>query len=104
MNKSKNIIYMWICKLCGEKETYFGRRTQECHNRTSGHRGCFDEEKWDKSALAMHAKEVHQTQFSLDIFTVAVVKQVSPQRLRREEYKFVEKFRTNALGLNRYKV
>ena len=55
--KSKNIIYMWICKLCGEKETYFGRTTQECHNRTSGHRGCFDEEKWDKSALSMHARE-----------------------------------------------
>ena len=95
---------MWICKLCGEKETYFGRTTQECHNRTSGHRGCFDEVKWDKSALSMHAREVHQTQFSLDIFTVAVVKKVSPQRLRREEYKFVEKFRTNAMGLNRYKV
>ena len=101
--KSRNIIYMWICKLCREKETYFGRTTQECHNRTSGHRGCFDQEKWDKSALSMHAREVHQMQFSLDIFTVAVVKKVSPQRLRREEYKFVEKFRTNAMGLNRYK-
>ena len=95
---------MRICKLCGEKETYFGRTTQECHNRTSGHRGCFDEEKWDKSALSMHAREVHQTQFSLDIFTIAVVKKISPQRLRREEYKFVEKFKTKAMGLNRYKV
>ena len=52
----------------------------------------------------MHAREVHQTQFSLDIFTVSVVKKVSPQRLTSEEYKFVEKFRTNAMGLNRYKV
>ena len=102
--KSKNVIYLWICKLCGERETYFGRTIQECHNRTSGHRGCFNDEKWDKSALSMHAREVHQTQFSLDIFTVAVVKKVSPQRLRREEYKFIDKYRTNSLGLNRYKV
>ena len=101
--KSKNIIYMWICKLCGEKETYFGRTIQESHDRSSGHRGCFNGEKWEKSALSMHAREVHQTNFSLDIFKIAVVKKVSPQRLRREEYKFIDKYRTNSLGLNRYK-
>ena len=102
--KSRNIIYMWTCKLCGEKETYFGRTTQECHDRSSGHRGCFNNQKWDKSALSMHAWEVHQTQFSLDIFTVAVVKKVSPQRLRREEYSFIDKYQTKSLGLNRYRV
>jgi hypothetical protein len=101
--KDKNIIYLWICKLCGAKESYFGRTTQECHNRTSGHRGCFNEEKWEKSALSMHAREVHQRQFSLDIFSVAVIKKVSPQNLRREEFKHIDKFRTNSLGLNRYK-
>ena len=85
---------MWTCKLCGEKETYFGRTTQECHDRSSGHRGCFNDQKWDKSALSMHAREVHQMQFSLDIFTVAVVKKVSPQRLRREEYSFIDKYQT----------
>ena len=51
----------------------------------------------------MHAREVLQTNFSLDIFKIAVVKKVSPQRLRREEYKFIDKYRTNSLGLNRYK-
>ena len=96
--KTRNIIYMWICKLCGEKEVYFGRSIQECHDRTSGHRSSFTEEKWDKSALAMHARDVHQTMFSLDIFSVAVIKEVSPQRLRREEYKFIDKYRTNSLG------
>ena len=101
--KSKHVIYMWICKLCGVKETYFGRTTQECHNRTSGHRGSFNEEKWEKSALSMHAREVHQTHFSLDIFSVAVVKKVSPQQLRREEFKYIDKYRTNSMGLNRYK-
>ena len=102
--KSKNVIYMWVCKVCGEKETYFGRTTQTCRDRSSGHRGCFSEEKWDKSALSMHAREAHQTQFSLENFAVAVVKKVSPQRLRREEYKFIDRYQTNTLGLNRYKV
>ena len=102
--KARNIIYMWVCKLCREHKVYFGRTIQECHDRTSGHRSCFTEDKWEKSALSMHAKEVHQTSFSLDIFAVSVIKKVSPQQLRREEFKFIDKYRTNSLGLNRYKV
>ena len=102
--KSKNVVYMWVCKLCNEKEVYFGRTTQECHDRTSGHRGSFSEDKWEKSALSMHAREVHHTSFSLDIFSISVVKKVSPQQLRREEFKFIDKYRTIPLGLNRYKV
>ena len=101
--KSKNIIYMWVCKLCGLKEVYFGRTIQECHNRTSGHRNCFNEEKWEKSALSMHARDVHQMTFSLTIFSISVVKKASPQQLRREEFKFIDKYKTNSLGLNRYK-
>jgi hypothetical protein len=101
--KTKNIVYMWICNLCGEKEVYFGRTTQECHNRTNGHRGCFNDEKWENSALSMHAKDVHQMRFSLDIFSISVIKKVSPQRLRREEFKYIDKYRTNSLGLNRYR-
>ena len=67
--KTKNVIYMWTCKLCSE--TYFGRTTQTCNNRTSGHRSCFsNEDKWDKSALSMHAKDVHPNNFSLNIFKV----------------------------------
>ena len=87
-----------------EKDAYFGRTTQECHHRTSGHRGCFTEDKWEKSALAMHAKDVHQSQFSLKNFTIAIVKKVSPRHLRREEFRFIDKYRTIPLGLNRYKV
>ena len=93
-----------MCTLCKGKAVYFGRTTQECRNRTSGHRKCFNEEKFDKSALSMHARETHQTNFSLDIFKIAVVSKVSPQRLRREEFRYIEKHRTNSLGLNRYKV
>ena len=101
--KSKNVIYMWVCKLCGEKEVYFGRTIQECHNRTNGHRNSFSDEKWDKSALSMHARDVHQMNFSLTSFKISVIKKVSPQQLRREEFKFIDKYKTNSLGLNRYK-
>ena len=101
--KDKNVIYMWICRLCGAKETYFGRTIQEIHDRTSGHMGCFSGDKWEKSALSMHAKEAHQMNFSLDSFSISVVKKVSPQQIRREEFKFIDKYRTNTYGLNRYK-
>ena len=100
-SKSKNVIYLWVCKLCAEKEVYFGRTIQECHDRTSGHRGSFSEDKWEKSALSMHARDVHQIQFSLDIFAVSVVKKVSTQQLRREEFRYIDKYRTIPLGLNR---
>ena len=95
--KSKNVVYMWVCTLCKGKEVYFGRTTQECRNRTSGHRKSFNGEKFDKSALSMHAREVHQTTFSLDIFNIAVVSKVSPRRLRREEFRYIEKYSTNSL-------
>ena len=105
--KSRNIIYLWKCKLCPPNECYFGRTTQKCHARTNGHRSCFslsgDEEKWEKSALSMHAREVHSTNFTLENFQISVVKKISPQNIRREEFRFIEKYRTIQLGLNRYK-
>ena len=101
--KKRNVIYLWKCKLCGAEECYFGRTTQKCHLRTNGHRNCFNDENWERSALSMHAKDVHQMNFSLDTFTISIVKKVSPQRIRREEFKYIDKYRTNFLGLNRYK-
>ena len=101
--KSRNVIYLWKCKLCRESDCYFGRTTQKCHCRTNGHRGCFSDEKWDKSALSMHAQDVHGSDFSLKNFTISIVRKVSPQHIRREEFRFIEKYRTIPLGLNRYK-
>ena len=101
--KSKSIIYIWLCNLCDD-EPYFGRTIQACRNRTSGHRSCFNnEDKVDKSALSMHAKECHQNNLSLNNFSVAVVRKVSPQQLRRQEFKFIDKFMAASKGLNRYK-
>ena len=101
--KTRNVIYLWKCKLCHD-ECYFGRTTQKCHARTNGHRSCFnDEEKVENSALSMHAKETHDSDFNLKNFKISIVKKISPQNIRREEFKFIEKFRTIQLGLNRYK-
>ena len=52
----------------------------------------------------MHAKDKQENNFSLKNFAIAVVKKVSPQNLRREEFPFIEKYRTYPFGLNRYKV
>ena len=69
----------------------------------SGHRKCFNESNWEKSALSMHAKDRHKDNFSLKNFSVAVVKQVSPKNLMREEFRNI-KYKTISLGLTRYKV
>ena len=52
----------------------------------------------------MHAKDKHENNFSPKNLAVAVVKEVSPQNLRREEFRFIEKYQTIPFGLNRYKV
>ena len=102
--KTRNVIYLWKCKLCDASDCYFGRTTQKCRCRTNGHRGCFnDEEKIENSALSMHAREAHGANFNLENFQISIVKKMSPQNIRREEFRFIEKYRTIQLGLNRYK-
>ena len=102
--KSRNVIYLWKCKLCHSRDCYFGRTTQKCHIRTNGHRGCFlDEDKFENSSLSMHAKEAHGANFNLENFQISIVKKISPQNIRREEFRFIDKYRTIQLGLNRYK-
>ena len=51
----------------------------------------------------MHARETHNTNINLENFEISIVKQISPQNIRREEFRFIEKYRTLQLGLNRYK-
>ena len=51
----------------------------------------------------MHAKDSHPDNFSLNVFNVSVIKKVSPQVIRREEFKFIDKYKTLSMGLNRYK-
>ena len=102
--KSRNILYLWQCQLCNEDDSYIGRTIQESHKRTNTHRGCFaDGNKWEGSALSMHAKEKHGENVSLNNFKISLVKKCSPQRIRREEFKLIDRYKTRTRGMNRYK-
>ena len=48
-------------------------------------------------------KKTHDSDFNLKNFQISIVKKISPQNIRREKFKFIEKLRTIQLGLNRYK-
>ena len=53
--KSRNVLYLWQCKLCQEENSYIGRTMQKAHERTNTHRSCFtDVNKWESSALSMN--------------------------------------------------
>ena len=77
---------------------------QKFHQRVNGHRSCFKFEDRNKSALSMHAFEHHGASFSIDNYKFAILKECNPRSLNREEFRFIERFRTNCLGLNRCKV
>ena len=101
--KSRNVLYLWQCLLCQKENGYFGRTIQKSHERTNTHRRCFSEEKWEDSALSMHARTVHGENFSLANFRITLVKKCPPQVIRREEFKHIDKYRTRVKGINRYK-
>ena len=81
--KFKNVIYLWLCKLCMQNEAYFGRTMHECHDLTCSHRSCFSESKMEKPALSVHAKDMHQNQFSLDNFSVSLAKEGFPTAVQK---------------------
>ena len=102
--KSRNIIYLWQCMLCDVEDSYFGRTIQKVHKRTNTHRGCFrDPTKWEDSALSVHASMAHGENVELNNFKISLIKKCSPQRIRREEFRYIDKHRTRTFGINRYK-
>ena len=50
----------------------------------SAHRGKFRIDKYTKSALSMHAYDIHDGDLNLNDFEVSLVSQVPPRRLNRE--------------------
>ena len=102
--KSKEVVYLCVCKRCCHNNAYFGQTVQEEHNRMTGHREKFNINKYHKSALSMHAYDEHNGELTLEDFNIAVMKKATPRRLNREEYIFIDKFDTLARGLNRYQV
>ena len=102
--KSRNVIYLWQCILCENEDSYFGRTVQKSHKRTNTHRGCFrNPTNWEDSALSLHASNVHGDNINLNNFRISLIKQCSPQRIRREEFKYIDRYKTRTFGINRYK-
>ena len=101
--KSRNVIYLWQCQICHNENSYFGRTIQKSHERSNTHRSCFSSTKWEESALSMHSHSIHEQNFDLKDFKITLVKKCSPQRIRREEFKHIDKYRTRTRGINRYK-
>ena len=110
--KTEDCIYVAQCKICSnapsmdyKESTYFGQTVQEFHNRVSGHRSHFNDRTFEKSALSLHAWNFHKDCFNLSIYRLGVVKKVrAATLLDREESKYIDKFKTRSLGLNRYNV
>ena len=104
------IIYIAQCTICNKlpdilkEDTYFGQTITPFHIRMNGHRGKFNLENFDKSALSFHCKEIHEDKFSLKHFKLGIVSKCKPTDLDREEARMINKFRTNIWGLNRYNV
>ena len=49
-------------------------------DRTNTHRRCFSEDKWEDSALSMHARTKHEELFDLQNFRKTLVKKCSPKQ------------------------
>ena len=103
------VVYLYLCNLCEnpcQDGFYFGQTVNCLRDRANGHRACFTEELYVKSALAYHIWDKHREHFHcrLENFRVGVVKCTSPEELDRLEDYYVVATKADTMGLNRYKV
>ena len=100
------IIYIYVCNLCKNNQSFYvGQSVNSCHTRANGHRSCFTEKLYTKSALSYHIHKDHHTHFDkkLSNYSLGVIKTTSGENLDRAEDFFVEQLNAD-LSLNRYKV
>ena len=126
--KSKGVVYLAQCTICQQKitelvqdlgitreevfieDSYFGQTISEVRTRMNGHRSAFKTDKdgnrphHGKSALAQHCFDQHRSQMSMDIFRIGFVRICKLSDLDREECRYINKYRTEIIGLNRIKV
>ena len=103
---SENVIYLYICKLCQDNDSfYIGQTTNSCRGRANGHRSNFTIKAYEKSALSFHLHDEHPEHFDgkLSNYSLGILKSTSPMNLDRAEDYFVEITQAD-LSLNRYKV
>ena len=104
--KSDNIVYLYICKLCPKKKSfYIGQSINTCRIRTNNHRAKFTLNYYTKSALSYHMYLDHPQNFDnkLQSYDLGIIKSTSPLDLDRCEDYYIEKTKAH-LSLNRYKV
>ena len=76
----------------------------------NGHRSAFKlneggiYEDYKKSALSYHCYDRHPDNMSLGLLRIGFIRSCKAVDLDREESRFISKFRTETLGLNRIKV
>ena len=100
------IIYIYVCKLCKNNESFYvGQSINSCQKRANGHRACFTETLYEKSALSHHIFKDHPNfmKEKLSNYKLGVIKSTSGENLDRAEDYFVELLNAD-LSLNRYKV
>ena len=102
--KSENIIYIFTCKHCNS--FYIGQTTQSASLRCNGHRTCFKNEIYIKSAVSQHIYEEHRNLFNdkLNNYNLAIIKKSSAQNLDRLEDFYIKRTRADITKMNRYKV
>ena len=102
--KSKGVIYVQTCSACDQHNSYVGQTRQEFRERNNGHRVKFNMLKHEDSALAHHSYQDHGLGVKMKDFVCAIVKKCKIRQLDREEFKFIERFKTLTKGLNRCKI
>ena len=107
--KSKNCIYVAICRLCNKQAFYFGQTTTPLHTRFNGHRGCFKTNNLkfnNDSALSHHIYTKHLENFVSKLLNlkIGIVRSCSAVLLNRLEDYFIYSSKADIISLNRYKV
>ena len=109
--KSKNCIYLCVCKLC--HKPYFGRTIQWINRRMCGHREGFykvhDNEDIDETSddysLGLHLAREHGCVDRSDfnkLYSLQIVENCSPSMLEKKEHLYIHKYKSlYPVGLNK---
>ena len=100
------VIYIYVCNICKDNDSFYvGQSVNSCRTRANGHRACFTNKLYKKSALSYHVYNDHRDYMDrkLSNYSLGVIKSTSGTNLDRAEDYFVEYLKAD-LSLNRYKV
>ena len=88
-------IYLYMCKICIDNDSFYVGQTQNsCQKRANGHRACFNNGNYQKSALSYHVYNDHPQYIhrKLSNYSMGIIKSVSAANLDRAEDYYVEHY------------